>query len=229
MRSLRIFVPLGSCAVVFWACGSSPPPEDPLDFVLGIKGSPACALACDPACSESTSPWVCPALDDWSKIPHDPTACGSFDGKTYPAVVPGKCVATDPSGSALAKAQVTTMPIVLPDGRRLQPVGNELVFETDGGFPASQLWIPGTRFLAINDNGYHTQSLRIVDTAMLKTNAQGAEVSPEETVVTALSTAHEQTWGKAPAQRRSLDKGNWQALDCNHRNSRSRWKLPTPI
>ena len=28
--------------------------------------------------------------------------------------------------------------------------------------------------------------------------AQGAEVSPEETVVTALSAAHEQTWGAAP-------------------------------
>ncbi|HEY2369306.1 MAG TPA: hypothetical protein VGH87_23070, partial [Polyangiaceae bacterium] len=95
----------------------------------------------------------------------------------YPVVVPGKCVATDPAGSAIAKAQVTAMPLVLPDGRRLQPAGSELVFETDGGFPASQLWIPGTRFLAINDNGYHTQSLRIVDTAVLKTNPQAAEVS----------------------------------------------------
>ncbi len=174
MRTLGITFGLVAIA----ACSSTPStPEDPDDFVLGIKGSPACALACDPTCNESTSPWVCPALADWSQIPHDPTACGSFDGKTYPVVVPGKCVATDATGSALAKAQVTTMPLVLPDGRRLQPAGSELVFETDGGFPASQLWIPGTRFLAINDNGYHTQSLRIVDTALLKTNAQGAEVS----------------------------------------------------
>src|SRR5262249_37764327 len=153
-----------------------PTPEDPTDFVLGIKDEGACALNCDPTCNESTQPWVCPALADWSQIPHDPTACGSFDGKTYPAVVPGACVATDATGSALAKAQVTTMPLVLPDGRRLQPAGTELVFETDGGFPASQLWIPGTRFLAVNDNGYNTQSLRIIDTAILKTTTQGAEV-----------------------------------------------------
>ncbi|HEY1957734.1 MAG TPA: hypothetical protein VGH28_19070 [Polyangiaceae bacterium] len=175
MKSARILL-LG---VLVAACSSSPPAptEDPNDFVLGIADNRACALDCTTTCGESTQPWQCPALADWSQVPHDPTACGSFDGKTYPAVVAGQCVATDPAGSALAKAEVTTMPLVLPDGRRLQPAGNELVFETDGGFPASQLWIPGTRFLAINDNGYRTQSIRIVDTALLKSNASGAEVS----------------------------------------------------
>lgn len=171
---------LAFAPIAFLACSSTPTPpspEDPTDFVLGIKDNPSCALDCTGTCPESTQPWACPALADWSQIPHDPVACGSFDGKTYPPVVPGKCAATDPSGSALAKAQVTTMPLVLPDGRRLQPAGNELVFETDGGFPAAQMWIPGTRFLAINDNGYGTQSIRIVDTALLESNASGAEVA----------------------------------------------------
>jgi hypothetical protein len=164
------------------ACSSTPappppPPLDPTDFVDGIKDSPPCVLNCDPTCGEANAPWVCPALADWSTLPHDPTACGGFDGKTYPAVVPGMCTATAPTGSALLKAQITSMPVVLPDGRQLQPAGNELVFEADGGFPASQLWIPGTRFLAVNDNGYGTQSIRIIDTAMLKAGTAGAEVS----------------------------------------------------
>jgi DNA-binding beta-propeller fold protein YncE len=164
--------------VTLLACDSSPATtEDPGDFVLGIRDNPACALACDLTCMESTQPWVCPALADWSAVPHDPTACGGFDGTTQPAVTTGACVATDPAGSALAKAQITATPMILPDGRRLQPAGNELVFETDGGFPAAQIWIPNTRFLAINDNGYKTQSIRIVDTALLKANLPGAEVS----------------------------------------------------
>jgi len=49
----------------FVACGSTPPPppppEDPTDFVLGIRESPACALNCDPTCTEASAPWVCPA------------------------------------------------------------------------------------------------------------------------------------------------------------------------
>ncbi len=168
---------LGSLVAVA-ACSSTPPPApvDPLDFTLGIKDSPACALSCDPTCPESTAPWQCPALAPWAQVPHDPSACGGFDGKTYPAVVPGQCAATDPSGSAIAKAQIVTKPYVLPDGRRLDPAGNEIVFEADGGFPSSQLWIPNTRFLVISDYGYYVESLRVIDTALLKSNTAGAEV-----------------------------------------------------
>ncbi len=178
---MRSFIVSLSATCVVMACSSTPTPpptpEDPNDFVLGIADNRACALDCNAGCTEATTPWVCPALADWSQVPHDPTACGSFDGKTYPAVVAGKCVATDPTGSALAKADITTTPIVLPDGRRLQAAGSELVFETDGGFPAAQMWIPGTRFIAINDTGYHTQSIRIIDSALLKTNPQTAQVA----------------------------------------------------
>ncbi len=172
---------IGVSVTVVIACGSTPTPpapEDPEDFVLGIaKGNAACALDCDPTCTEATQPWTCPALAPWSQIPHDPTMCGSFDGTTYPTPVSGQCTATVPSGSAIAEAQITTFPMVLPDGRRLQPVGFEHVFEADGGFPAAQLWIPGTRFLAVNDNGYQTQSIRIVDTGLLKANIPGCEAA----------------------------------------------------
>ena len=68
-------------------------------------------------------------------------------------------------------------PSSFPTDAGSQPAGRELRFEADGGFPASQLWIPGTRFLAINDNGYATQSIRIVDTGLLKAGIAGAEVS----------------------------------------------------
>lgn len=180
MRRARLALVIGATMIAM-ACGSTPTPPPPLgdpnDFVLGIADNRSCALDCSQTCAESTTPWTCPALADWSQIPHDPVACGSFDGKTYPAVVAGKCSATDPTGSALAKAEITTMPLVLPDGRRLQPAGSELVFETDGGFPAAQMWIPQTRFLAINDNGYHTQSIRIVDSVLLKTSPLTAEVA----------------------------------------------------
>jgi len=188
IASLGVLLPvLGLVLVlVLVACGSSSKGSsnqasqtnlgDPGAFVSGIRDNPPCALTCSPTCKEGTTPWVCPALADWSQLPHA-SACGSYDGTTTPAVVTGKCVATAPSGSALAKAQITTMPVVLPDGRRLQPAGHELVFETDGGFPAAQLWIPGTRFLAVDDNGYYTQSIRIVDTALLKSGMSGAEVA----------------------------------------------------
>jgi hypothetical protein len=100
-----------------------------------------------------------------------------FNGTSYPTPVAGQCTATVPSGSAIAKAEITTFPIVLADGRRLQPAGAEHVFEADGGFPAAQLWIPNTRFLAINDNGYQTQSIRIIDTTLLEADIPGSEVA----------------------------------------------------
>jgi acetylornithine deacetylase len=48
-----------------------------------------------------------------------------------------------------------------------------------------------TRALKSRDSDLEVE-VKVIQTA------QGAAVSPEETVVTALSTAHEETWGKAP-------------------------------
>ena len=167
-------------ALIPAACSSTPDPGPPLpapdDYFATIKEKPSCSLACDPTCAESTKPWVCPALGDWNAIPHAPE-CGSFDGKTFPTPQQGKCVATDPTGDALAKAQITQKPIVLPDGRRLDPAGKELLFQNDGGFPATQIRIPGTRWLAINDYGYGKQSVRVIDTDALKTGTGTPEVA----------------------------------------------------
>lgn len=172
---------LSACSVLLIglaaACGSTPnaapipiPPEDFFD-----KTDSSCVLECGGTCADATTPWRCGSLGGWSDIPHA-AACGDFDGKTFPAVTQGKCKATDPSGEALAKAQIDKLPFVLPDGRRLAPAGKELVFEADGGFPSSMIAIPGTRFLAVSDYGYGAQSIRVIDTKALASGGK-AEVA----------------------------------------------------
>src|SRR5579859_4160279 len=162
------------------ACGSSsssgsqqqPQPdagESASDFMDNLKEDTTCILDCDPACTEATTPWVCPALADWDTIPHDPTACGGFDGKTYPAPQQGKCVATAPSGDAIAKANAQGTPVVLPDGRKIEPAGNEWVFgDFPGNFPAYALQVPGTKWLLVVDTGYTTHAVRAIDTSILR-------------------------------------------------------------
>ena len=173
MRFRRISPWLLLLATPLVSCGSSKdkaPLPAPDDFTESIRQTPPCALECNPACVEAEAPWVCPALADWNDIPHD-SACGNFDGKTFPAVVPGACVATDPAGEALAKTSLTTRPVILPDGRRLAPAGSEWVFdEADlgGGFPASVLLLPGSKWLVVSDDGYLTHALRMIDTSILR-------------------------------------------------------------
>jgi hypothetical protein len=162
------------------ACGSSsssggqqqPQPdagESPSDFMDNLKEDTTCVLDCDPACTEAATPWVCPALADWSTLPHDATACGSFDGKTYPAPQQGKCTATDPTGDAIEKANAQGTPVVLPDGRKVQPAGNEWVFgDFPGNFPAYAMQVPGTKWLLVVDTGYTTHAVRAIDTSILR-------------------------------------------------------------
>ncbi len=168
------------------ACGSSPktspgapptPLPDPADFVAGLKSNTSCALSCNAACQEAATPWTCPALADWSLIPHD-TPCGSWDGSSPPPVTPGACSATEPTGDALAKTSYSGVPIILPDGRRLAPAGTEWLFteaNLPGGFPGSSLLVPGTRWLVVGDEGYDTNALRVIDTAILRA---GGTTSP---------------------------------------------------
>lgn len=163
-----------------FACGSSPdvPPkglQSTDDVISDILANRSCALQCGRCPEEAQKPWTCSAMADWKSLPHE-AACGDFNGKNYPAVVAGKCRATDPSGEALAKAQITQTPIVLPDGRRLAPAGKELLFQNDGGFPSSMITIPNTNYLAVSDSGYLTHSVRIIDAAKLKSGGP-AEVA----------------------------------------------------
>jgi hypothetical protein len=158
------------------------PPQTPDDFMAALKGDQSCVFNCDPSCPEGTMPWQCPALADWSTIPHDPTACGAFDGKTFPAPTTGACSATAPSGEALAKTSYEGTPTVLPDGRRVIPEGTEWLFDaTDvpGGFPSSSYLVPGTKWLIVDDTGYDVHAVRVIDTTVLRAGGTTSPVVSE--------------------------------------------------
>lgn len=172
-------IAIPALALALVACGSSSKSsstasvdagtqEDPTDWVEGLQSNESCILECSATCKEAKAPWTCPALADWSSIPHDPTACGDFDG-TYPKPVAGKCTATAPSGQAVEKTNALGMPVVLPDGRRIEPAGNEWVFDDfPGGFPSGALLDPqATQWLFVVDTGYTTHSVRAVSTLAL--------------------------------------------------------------
>jgi hypothetical protein len=111
---------------------------------------------------------VCPALADWGTLPHDPAGCGSFDGTGTPASQQGRCTASVPTGAAVEKANASGSPIVLPDGRRLEPAGSEWVFtDFPGNFPDGAILVPGTSWLLVVDTGYTTHAVRAVNTAAL--------------------------------------------------------------
>jgi sugar lactone lactonase YvrE len=154
--------------------GAAPAPtEAPTDWMGDLKGNTSCVLDCNPSCTEGATPWVCPAIGvDWSTLPHDPTACGTFDGKTYPTPQQGQCTATTPGGSAVEKTNASGTPPVLPDGRRVEPAGNEWLFtDFPGNFPDGALLVPGTSWLLVVDTGYTTHAVRAVDTATLRSSA----------------------------------------------------------
>ena len=170
------------------ACGKSSSPaasqdasEAATDWVGNLKLDSSCILSCDPSCTEGSAPWVCPALAGWSTLPHG-EACGSFDGSTYPVPQQGQCTATAPAGSALEKTSATGTPVVLPDGRRPEPAGNEWLFtDFPGNFPDGAILVPGTKWLLVVDTGYTTHSVRAVNMATLLasagTNPIGSSIS----------------------------------------------------
>lgn len=141
------------------------------ESVSEVGSNPSCALSCSGCEAEVAEPWQCAALAPWPKLPHDcaAEACGKWNGK-HPKPVSGKCSASAPSGDAVAKASPTAKPIVLPDGRRLVPAGIERPLDdpkAEGTFPASALWLPGTRFVLVSDNGYEDHALRVLDAQKL--------------------------------------------------------------
>jgi DNA-binding beta-propeller fold protein YncE len=172
----------------FVACGSSndeppqaPPPAvdagedaaesiDPLDFA---KAPLSCAYSCPVAstCAETQSPYVCPSAGDWKSIPHE-DACGTWDG-TYPAVTPGSCTAAGASGEAAKYAGPDLDhpgTIILPDGRRMSPAGQDWVFdESDlsGGLTTLVARVPGTSLVLTVDSGPIDHAVRAIDTAKI--------------------------------------------------------------
>jgi hypothetical protein len=144
----------------------------PQDFMDSLVEATSCALSCNPACEEPQKPYDCPAMHAWSQIPHDtdPARCGTWDGASMPTPVQGKCTASAPTGEAVAKTTSTGKPVVLPDGRRLQPAGQGWVLDAAdlvATFPFSAVWVPGTRFVLVSDDGYGDHALRVIDTDKL--------------------------------------------------------------
>jgi hypothetical protein len=124
----------------------------------------SCAFACG-GCDEPKTPYACPTLDAWEKLPHA-DACGAWDG-TYPAPAKGQCTASAPSGDAIRKAgPIAAGGLVLPDGHPIKPLGREVVFEEadlHGGFPTNLFIAPGSKLALTTDADVADDALRVLD------------------------------------------------------------------
>lgn len=147
----------------------APPPLDPEEFFLIPK---SCAYICpNTTCPEFDKPYACPAMGDWSAIPHQET-CPAWDQKP-PAPVAGQCKATAPTGDALKHPGVDAQKpntIILPDGRTVTPAGKEWKFElTDvlGGMTSGMTSIPGTPYVLTVDIGNQEHAVRAIDTSKI--------------------------------------------------------------
>lgn len=182
-RSLRTRASLASvvCAA-FVAIGcedkpvdNKPPPVDVGtvdDIMTDLPKS--CAFQCG-ECNEPATPFACPTLAEWNKLPHEAT-CEAFDG-TYPAPSAGKCTVSDASGEAAAKAGAGAGAggvFVLPDGHRIAPVGREVLFDEPdlvGTFPMNIMAVPGSRLALVSDGGIKDNALRVIDLDKLASGA----------------------------------------------------------
>jgi hypothetical protein len=162
------------------ACGSSssspaaaPPPEDAgVDPTIFSIPAYSCVFTCDGGCAEWSDGYQCQNLGDWNAIPHDPTACGDFDGGiATPAAA--QCTASPATGDAIKyagpdpdDATVT----ILPDGRRVKAAGAEWIFDEPDltpNAPVNVLPVAGTKYLLVVDMAYETQSVRVVDQTLI--------------------------------------------------------------
>jgi DNA-binding beta-propeller fold protein YncE len=147
--------------------GTGGQPSETVDDIMASL-PPSCAFACG-GCNEPDTPFSCPTIAPWDKLPHD-DACGTWDG-THPTPVAGKCTATLPTSEAARPAgPIAGGGLVLPDGHRIRPAGRDVVFsepDLDGGFPMSIVPLPGTRFAIVSDGGIGDNALRLVDTDAL--------------------------------------------------------------
>jgi DNA-binding beta-propeller fold protein YncE len=143
---------------------------DPLDFV---PPPTSCAYDCPQSpgdCPELAGGYQCPALRPWGALPHE-KACGTFDG-TPPAKVTGKCTATAPSGEAAkfaGKDKTDPSTTILPEGRRVKPLGKEWVLhESEGGLTTFLGLVPGKSWGITVDTGQGDHVVRIVDVGKLQ-------------------------------------------------------------
>ncbi|MBI4955692.1 MAG: hypothetical protein HY908_26975 [Myxococcales bacterium] len=168
-------VALASLAALGGACGgdeSTGPGGgggaiDPAEFALVER---SCGYLCppDPTCSEHTVPYQCQNLGAWSAVPHA-AACQAWDG-TFPAPVAGQCSASEPTGEAIKLTGVDPDDPdvrIMPDGRRLTPVGTEHVFPDLASQTNNVVGVPGTGLVLVLDLGNWDHIVRVVDPALV--------------------------------------------------------------
>jgi hypothetical protein len=158
---------LASCSADGPASSTEQPEAPDLEPYLTAPRS--CAYVCPPSsCAEQTTPYACPALGEWSSIPHA-DACEPWDGR-YPEVKAGRCTATEPTGEAKKRPGADGDARILPDGRRTTPAGVEWVFaepDVRGGLTTAITRVPGTRFVITVDTGNVDHAVRAIDTAKI--------------------------------------------------------------
>ena len=185
--------------------GSSPSPqpdagqqEDPGDWIDALKANESCILECSATCTEAKTPWTCPALAAWDAIPHDPTACGTFDGGTLPQARRGQVHGHGPVGAGAPRRRTPSgTPVVLPDGRRVEPAGNEWVFtDFPGGFPDGRAPRPAGVAVAASSSTPATRRTRCApsSTALALAVVDGRTPSPP---ASATSRPKALNWGMA--------------------------------
>ena len=140
---------------------------DPEEFANAPK---TCAYQCAAECDEDATPYACPSLGEWAKIPHA-EACSGWNGK-YPEPAVGQCEASAPTGDA-AKYAGPDPDVpggrILPDGRPTKPSGAFAVFtEPDlrAGLTTGIVAVPGTPFVLTIDSG-KAHVVRAVDTRLI--------------------------------------------------------------
>ncbi len=169
----------------------------PVDY-LGFYSPPPNSCAYDCAhlgkCPENDKPYACPSLGKWEDVPHDPMLCPTWDG-SYPKVEKGKCTASAPKGSALARTGVDPgdpTAFVLPDARRIHPAGSEWIFsDLPGGLTSQVMDIPGTPYVVAVETGYGDHAVRSIDTTLL-----AAGMDPVASLVT-FTAPETLNWGLA--------------------------------
>ncbi|MFT3775784.1 MAG: alkaline phosphatase family protein [Minicystis sp.] len=141
---------------------------DPFEFA---SVPTSCAYQCpSDTCAEQATPYDCPSLGLWTKIPHT-EACEKWDGN-FPTPVAGKCTATAPSGEAVKYAGADPAKpgvLIMPGGRRLAPAGADYVFPDPNDMTSNVVPIAGTNLVLTVDLGYGDHIVRVVDPSAIGT------------------------------------------------------------
>ncbi len=140
---------------------------DPTDFVIPPT---SCGYDCPQKdCPEIAGNYACPALGAWDGIPHADT-CGTWDGKP-PAAITGKCTVSASSGDAIkyaGKDPADAATTVLPEGRRVKPMGKEWMFRDavlPGGLTTflGAIGLTSKRWVVTVDTGQGPHVVRLLD------------------------------------------------------------------